>query len=228
MSASRQWTPLLGRDVTLRPGTSDRQVWADTFTGLYHVPPDDMPAPRTVLDLGANVGLVAAHYHALWPEARIVGLELDEACVELARENAGRVVLGGGAPVTFQHRAVSAAGGLGSYDPSGRAEAFAFVPSAGDLPPGHVCVESVTLDRLVVECFGTAGVDFVKMDVEGEEWQLFANGRPWAHLVRHLLVELHGDYPSEYLVTSAVGWLTRLGFQARHHEAHPQAVYAWR
>jgi FkbM family methyltransferase len=208
-----QFTGALGRHVSLRPGTSDRQVWADTFTGLYHLPPAEL-APATVLDLGANIGLTAAHYAQLWPEARVVAVEMDDECCELIRVNAPTVEV--------RQEAVSGLGEWGSYDSGVLAEAFAFRPwwRSGKL------VESRPLREIIFGAFepGTV-VDFVKMDVEGMEWSLFAHGS-WAPLVSSLLVELHGPGGSQELIVRAIVELERLGFEARHHPPHPQAVYA--
>jgi FkbM family methyltransferase len=218
----RQFTPALGRHVLLRPGTSDRQVWADTFTGLYHVPPADMPKPETVLDLGANIGLTAAHYSEMWPFAAVVAVEMDEACADLAEMNAP--------DTTVRRHAVSGEGGWGTYDPAVRAEAYAFTRRIGQDPEAAEGrrVHSHTLQQVILREFGEGGVDFVKMDVEGEEWALFEVGDTWAPLVRHLLVELHGAGGSPALLVGAITALERLGLRACHLLPHPQAVYAWR
>jgi len=217
---SEVWTPALGRKVHLREGTSDRQTWADVFTGLYHVPPSDMPAPTSVLDLGSNVGLTAAHYQTMWPDARIVAVEMDEGNAAMIARNAPSV--------TVLNAAVSAEGGWGAYNPDLPEEAFAF-SWHGDT--GRM-VASYRLRQIIHRYIGEQGVDFVKMDVESEEWAIFdhdlTSARPWAPLVRHLLVELHGPGGSEALIEQAVSVLDALGFDARHHPPHPQAVYAER
>jgi FkbM family methyltransferase len=217
VTIARQYTGDLGRDVLLREEGSDRQVWADTFTGCYHWPPDWMPAPSTVLDLGANIGLTAAHYKTCWPWARVVAVEMDEESAALAKRNAPLVEV--------RTHAVSAVGGWGSYDPNRLAEAFSFSPgdTAGKL------VSSYTLRQTILRTFGRRGVDFVKMDVEGAEWSIFAHPN-WAHLVRCLLVELHApnNESSADLVALAVGVLREIGFEAAWHPPHPQSVFAWK
>lgn len=88
MNLDSVWTPQVGRYVALRETGSDRTVWADTFSGLYHVPP--VPIwPETVLDLGANIGLTTAHYRTLWPDAQIVAVEMDAACCAIALAASG-------------------------------------------------------------------------------------------------------------------------------------------
>lgn len=189
--------------------------------GRYHLPPDEMPPPVTVLDLGANVGLTAAHYCALWPHAKVVGYELDGDCANLAHQNAPAA--------TIRLLAVYGHRGEASYDASVRAEAFTVVHGGPDR------VYAVTMDDAITYAFGPGPVvDFCKMDVEGAEWEIFETVESWGLRVRHLLVELHslvGDMGAEHgrmLVEHAVAKLRAGGYEARHHEAHPRAVWAWR
>jgi len=202
-------TPHIEREVTIRRGSTDWIVWGDTFTGLYHVPPVEL-SPATVLDLGANVGLTAAHFGYLWPRARVVAVELDEANLALGRRNAPGA--------TWLHVAVAAEGGVGYYEPRDP-------PFAMKLGKGAEPVEKMRLDDIVAGAFG-APVDFVKMDVEGAEWELFDVADQWAPWVRRLLVELHPG--PEDLVGEAVARLSAAGYEAVPHERHPCAVWAVR
>lgn len=205
----------MGRDLFLRPDKADRRVWADTFTGRYHTPPSTMPKPNTVLDLGANIGLTCAHYNAMWPDATIVGVEMDTGCVEMARLNAPGCV--------FLQHAVCGRNGVGGYNPDVQSDAYSLVHDP------VVRVETKTLAETIRLAFPPAvTVDFVKMDIEGAEWEVFAGPDDWVPLVRYLLVELHGSDDSQTLVRHGVSELQSLGFTAAHHRRHPQAVWAWR
>ena len=206
----------LNRRVALRPNTSDAQVFADTFTGLYHTPPAEMPVPATVLDLGANIGLTAAHYRALWPNAHVVAVEMDRACADLAIQNAPGVVV--------RCHAVSGRGLPGYYDPELRAEAYRFSYGARE---GFTATDSLTLHQTIRRAFPDGHCDFLKMDVEGAEWDIFAHDF-WAASVSHLLAELHGNADSDVLVAAAVETLDGLGFRTTRHTRHPQAVWAVR
>lgn len=227
------YTPALGREVLLRTDTSDRQVWADTFTGLYHVPPPDMPTPRLVLDLGANIGLTTAHYKALWPDATVAAVEMDEGCCMMLAANEPDVYLGGFA-------VTGGTGRWGTYNPGLRAEAYTLRPidDIDDRPEGWPLVMCCTMREVIRQAFGhelrsLPTVDFCKMDIEGAEWGIFETADAWSLHVRHLLVELHPALPhhtedSPSLVKEAIDMLNAQGFNARHHERHPRAVYAWR
>lgn len=52
---------------------------------LAHVP---LAAPATIADLGCGAGNVALHISRRWPEARLTGIDGDEAMLEKAREAA--------------------------------------------------------------------------------------------------------------------------------------------
>lgn len=202
-----RWTPALGRAVLLREGNSDQEVWDATFVHQYHVPPVDIH-PKTVLDLGANIGLTAAHYAVLWPDAKIVAVEMDCECAELARLNA--------LTCEVLQYAVSDKDGVGYYDSSVWSSNFAL--GSGGTP---------VWKRRLAGILDGKPVDFVKMDVEGAEWDIFRSD-DWAPLVNSLLVELHGAASNEILVEDAIEGLAAMGYTATRHPLHPRAVWATR
>lgn len=212
----------LGREVTLRDGVSeDGWTFDDTFSGLYHVPPVEIH-PETVLDLGANIGLVAAHYQQMWPEARIV-------CVEMVPESAALIAENCPA-ATVNVYAVSATGGYGTFDPALEFNRKRFIGAGLDSPNGGP-VPSYTLRTICLANFA-GPVDFVKMDLEGMEWPVLEQAQYWAPYVSSLLVELHyldGDTETaEEFCQKAIDLLTPRGFEAIRHDIHPHAVWAWK
>lgn len=206
------FTVELQRPVWLRPGGVDERVWADTFTGRYHIPRSRVGTPASILDLGANIGLVAAHYQVLWPQAFIVCVEMDSESAALARLNAPGI--------TVIECAVSASRGHGCYDADEDADSYVFRPGE----TGGIDVAGYPLSEIIVEHCG-GYVDFVKMDVEGEEWRLLADPE-WAPLVGNLLVELHGKGGGE--LARGIELLEQAGYQAEGQAPHPQSVFAWR
>jgi len=163
-----------------------------------------MPDPETVLDLGANIGLVAAHYRELWPKARIVSVEMDLGNASQAIRNGAEV----------QMVAVAACSGTRAYTKMGE-QAYAYkLTDTGDIP-----VRAEALESLIHRLFN-GHVDFIKMDIEGTEWELFLTLDKWAHLTDYLLVELHGPDPLE----RAEEMLNEF-FRTSRHTRHPQALY---
>ena len=76
--------------MQLRPDTTDEQVFHETFVKQFHVPPEEI-RPATVLDLGCSIGLTVAHFEVLWPNAEIIGVDLDSENCVVAAEIAGGV-----------------------------------------------------------------------------------------------------------------------------------------
>lgn len=195
------FSPVLGRDVVLR-----EQDWqaAEEVEHGYHVP----PWPVTVLDCGANVGLVSAHYRKLWPQARIVAVEMSEATAEVGRQNAD---------VEWRVHAVAAKAGTGWYDPYERPIAAVYHPGAA----GGVRVRAWTLQDTIMDTFG-GPVDFVKMDIEGAEWDVCRRMDDWWRLVRTLLVEFHDGRVEDGMC------LLESRYDCSVHPKHPFAVWAVR
>jgi FkbM family methyltransferase len=197
-------------EVFVRPRSSDAIVVNETFLGRYHLPPIPLRSVRTILDLGANIGLTMAHLAVLCPDARIVGLELDRDNVSLARRNVARwndrcEVIEGAAWIRDEPTRYRLARG---------AECGAALADDGAFQ-----VQGVQLGTLLAR-IGWNTVDYVKMDVEGAEQALLRESTDWARQVRSIKIELHGGYR----LNDCVSDLERLGFAARVDPRHPAAV----
>jgi FkbM family methyltransferase len=206
--------PLANEVISLRAGTSDAVVFYETFLGLYHIPPTLPPNIETVLDLGANIGLTAAHYAVLLPTCRVLAVEADPDCAALAVENTQ----------PWRKRCTILNAAVWKDD-----RGVTFGTSRGQEYGGRIDgegkqlqVASVTIDALI-DGLGVAYVDFVKMDIEGCEELLIAQENGWARRVRSLLVELHG-----YPIRKCISDLRRLGFAAWKHKRHWASVFAIR
>lgn len=206
-----RYAEALGREVILRPGTTDDQVFHETFIKQFHVPPEEIN-PATVLDLGCNIGLTVAHYELLWPHAEIIGVELDAENCLVARRNCRRS--------RILNVAASADSGQRTY--SG-AEEWGFRLD----PAGDRVIEARTLDELI-DLFGDR-VDFIKMDIEGAEWEVVTGPRDWLASVGSLLIEIHGTEGRRQAgMDEMMGYLREEGFTCRTHDVHWSAVWAKR
>jgi FkbM family methyltransferase len=206
-----RYVQALGREVQLRPDTTDEQVFHETFVKQFHVPPEKI-CPATVLDLGCNIGLAVAHFEVLWPKAEIIGVELDSENCVVARRNCRRA--------RILNVAVSASSGRQTY--SGE-DAWGFRLD----PSGDRILEARTLDELT-QLFGR-GADFVKMDIEGSEWDVVKAPGKWPERVGSLLIEIHGTEGRRQTgIDEMTGYLRDKGFTCRKHEAHWSAVWAKR
>jgi FkbM family methyltransferase len=165
-----------------------------------------------VLDLGANIGLTAAHYKVMWPKATIHAIEMDWESFELCVQNT--LALDDDS-VRCQWMAVGSKDGWATYS---REDLTA---SAYHLDPaGEERVYCTTLNSWLG---ANGGIDFCKMDVEGAEWEILTE--PLA--ITYLLIEFHGEpRDGPRIVERGIKALEEIGYEAEHHEVHPQAVFA--
>ena len=218
------------RSVYLRlsPGVGDwivlRGVWI--HQDYWH---PRVRGCRTVLDVGANIGLAAVWFRELLPRAEIACVEPDPRNLPLARLNlaaneiaapvlacaiaprAGRVRLGIGADT-----AQSALDGAGPYR--------------------HAEFVDVEARRVpdVLDALGWPRVDLLKLDVEGLERDLFADAGDWLGRVGLVLFELHPNVREEEIraLLRRHRWmLERVGYRAEQtflaRPARDAAPRAW-
>jgi FkbM family methyltransferase len=85
--ATYRWN---GHDVSYRPGTSDCSILYDVLLkrgrkGEYWLP--DGLTPKTIYDIGGNIGITSLHLARLYPDARIHVFEPMPANLEVLRRN---------------------------------------------------------------------------------------------------------------------------------------------
>ena len=108
--ASIRLRSLGGASVICR-ASQDVFTFKHTFLVGFHLPPIDLPPNATIVDLGSNVGFTVADLAYRYPAARILGVEMDERNVTLARTNTARY----GERVAIVHAAVWTHDGVVRY-----------------------------------------------------------------------------------------------------------------
>ncbi|MGI8597514.1 MAG: FkbM family methyltransferase [Thermoleophilaceae bacterium] len=208
-----------GREVLVRPGTSDADTLWDALVRRYHLPPPEAVSgggaagPASVLDLGANIGLTVAHLSTLFPHAWVVGVELDAANAALARRN----VAPWSARCSVLEGAVWPEGGELEYHGWSANTSSFRVTDDEDSTAVVRHARAVSLSSLVEEA---GAVDYVKMDIEGAEARVLTERIGWARAVRTIKVEVHPPYT----VDGCARDLEALGFATRRDRRHSWAV----
>jgi FkbM family methyltransferase len=202
-------------EVWCRTGTTDFEVFRDTFAGQFHLPPPDV-LPHTILDLGSNIGLTIAHYASLFPGASLLGVELDRDNFRLCERNIALY----GDRCRVRWGAAWCWDGTVKYD--------------GDTEWGYrVCrapsdqlvreAPAFSIDTLLDD-FAVDTVDFVKMDIEGAEEHVLRHGGRWCDRVRSMKIEIHAPYS----VAACLDDLRRHGFSTEVDSRHNACVIARR
>ena len=163
--------------------------WCDLLVlGEIYSPPGDydfaeLPeSPRTIVDLGANVGFSARFLSERYPYAELVAYEPDPEIFHLAQRN-----VRGHARVSLQNRAVAGEPGPlelhrfagGSWGTSSFVTSQAVTES--------FTADAVTLDSIISEL---GDVDLLKIDIEGAEYEVL-KGCQQLDRVRCIVGEFH-------------------------------------
>lgn len=212
----------INKNIFLRRGIkSDMVCYKDVFEGKYHVIDLD-PEPKTVLDLGSNIGLTALHYRRIWPKAQIVGLEMDSDNFNVAVENLQDE------DVLLINYAVSDSSGRIYYDKKRDSQQCYRISKVQTKK--SIQGYSMSLD-MALDYLNIGGVvDFVKMDIEGTELDIISGSGAWGSRIRNLLVEVHGktDEETPKNVKKIKKMLEDKEFNVKRHKIHWSALHAWK
>jgi FkbM family methyltransferase len=205
-----------------RPHSSDAATLWGTFGEAFHLPEHALPRRPVILDLGANVGYTMVDYARRYPEARVIGVEMDAANAALAVRN----VAPWGDRCTVVHAAVWVCDGWVEYEGE---EAWGYrvsqhvgaarPPAGGPRPtaPGRR-VSALLQDA------GVERVDFMKVDIERAETEVLADGEDWLAQVGALTLEVHAFAA----LARCRSVLEGSGFTVRPHARHPRGLLARR
>ena len=185
------------RSVRLRDGTvlhyrrnqgdlwSFREVW---LFECYRLPFDhrDGEPFKTLVDLGANIGMTSVWLYKRYGCPRIIAVEADATNCEIARRNfeANNV------PVEI----ISAA--IGPYDGEARFAKSGLSNVGRVSPEGATAVPMISM-RTVLERLksapsaDSAQIDLLKIDIEGGEEALLQGDVGWLDQVNAIVIELH-------------------------------------
>lgn len=182
----RVFPPGYAHSVAVRCGTPDPTVFERVFVTDEYGAARSLGACRAILDCGAYVGYSTLYFAMHFPEATIVAVEPDAANIALLRANTEHCT-----------NVIAVRAALWSRCCSVR------IKNAGAMPWSFTVEEveaaenealpATTIARVVAE-HGLGTVDFLKIDIEGAEHEVFKAGyESWLPQARMLIIELH-DY----------------------------------
>lgn len=169
--------------IVVRNEAPDHEIYKQVFIAREY-DFDFKHEIRTILDLGAHIGLAAIFFAKKYPGAEIV-------CVEPSRDNFNILLE---QELLWQAKRFCAAigptyGKVRVVEPTGEGSwARRTVPDdSGDVEQWHVpyIMSDSEWDR----------ISLLKVDIEGAEAQLFGSDTVWLHKVDAVMIELH-----EYIV----------------------------
>lgn len=195
---SLNWRGKLKAPVTIRPSrldhkvllrmgsSSDLDVFRQIFLKNEYAFIDSFPQVRTVVDLGANIGLASALFLSRWPGVSVLAVEPDPDNCQLLKRNLSPY---GERALILQAAVWARSGELElSHDfGDGREWAVAVQERSG----AGEGVQAFSMPELLARVPGFH-IDLLKIDIEGSEQALFNADTGWLAHVSNLSIELHG------------------------------------
>lgn len=174
-----------GGRLYLRNGFSDTVIFSQIF--IYEELDFDLPfSPKIIIDCGANIGLSTLYFKFKYPDVKIVSVEPEASNFELLKKNTAaytdiHLLKNGIWNKTCDLYLVDTGEGHDSFQVSE-------TPTDKNLAAR---IEAVSIAD-VLERFGLAKVDLVKMDIEGSEYACFkGNHSEWTEKTVCIAVEIH-------------------------------------
>ena len=176
--------PCCGYTVQFNDGANFYILYKDIFIHrIYHF--EAQRADPLILDCGSNIGMSILYFKSIYPRARIIGFEPDPEIVSFLRENVERNRL---EQVQLVQAALS------------RNEAKSTLYSDGKCGSGLserlVAATNQAWRQYDVACvrlrdYLIAPVDFLKMNIEGAEYEVLADSEDRLRRVREMVIEYH-------------------------------------
>ncbi len=172
-----------------------RQLFGDDLYGFRTAKKDPV-----ILDCGAHVGLASLYFKEHYPAARIRAFEADAAITELCRAN---FTAFGASDIELTQAAVWTHENGVSFDHSN--DDAGHVSQQSDARQ----VPSVRLKSILAK----EDIDFLKLDVEGAEFDLFADCGEDLKRVSRMAVEVHAMDSTQAPIGRLLSLLETLGFR---------------
>jgi len=193
-----------GIPVHYRIGTSDARLIYSILLkrgskGEYAVPSEsglDHAAVRTVLDIGANIGVSTLYLASVFPNAEVHAFEPEPGNCELLGANAL------GCPRIRVHPFALGGkdGKLELFDSDDKVNFGGFSAHRLGVDPGRSQSVPVRHAGELLRQLGIGSIDVIKIDTEGSEWEILtAMGEPLLRNTRLIMGELHGIRDFELL-----------------------------
>jgi FkbM family methyltransferase len=194
-----------GYTVRIRDGDGFYVAYKDIFARrIYHFE-SVRPDPR-VLDCGSNIGISILYFKRVYPGARVTAFEADPAIFAELEETirANRL-----SDVRLVHAALGATPGRATLYSDGSVGGYVS-EADGPAPPGWSRHE---VPRVLLSDHLSEPVDFLKMNIEGAEWEVLSECGERLRQVREMVIEYHHLPRLPRTLHRILELLDRLGFQ---------------
>ncbi len=167
----------------------------------------ELPAKPYIIDCGANIGLSVIYMKRLFPDGEIIAFEPDEQNFKLLENNIRSF---GYTDIVLKKEAVWVENTTMSFSGRGSTESKLISNSLDQTFP----VKAVRLKDFI-----NKKIDFLKIDIEGAEYNVLLDISENLHFVQNLFLEYHGNFKENYQLNELLVILLNNGFDYYIKEA---------
>ena len=198
----------------LRTYAGDIQIFYDIFwRSIYQLPAPLFAQAKTIVDMGAHVGLAAAYFNLHCPQARVYCIEADESNYELLTKNLQPGITSG--KTVAVHAAITDKNALVYIQKSARSYNSQLADTITNFPVKGIRIEQFLLENHITH------IDIIKIDIEGAESVLFNDSTDWLTITDTIIIEIHSEENLQ-LFTKAV---TQYGFRIEKRNFENESLY---
>ncbi len=174
--------PRASHPVHLRLNTSDFCAYKDVLICQDKNYDPELPGfvPKTIVDVGAHIGMTSILLTRKYPDATIIAAEPERENFSALKRNTAPYP-----KITAIRAAIWKADGEVMLGKSNAHPKGAFQVAEN----GEQRIRAITIDTLILEA-GIGSIDLLKVDIEGAEKDVFESC-PWIKNVKVIAIELH-------------------------------------
>lgn len=170
-----------------------------------------------IIDCGANIGISILYFKQIAPAANIIAFEPDSHLCSIIEANVKSFGLQG---VQVVNKGVWNENAFLEFEAEGTLGGE-FQLGAETVSTKHKQVEVVRLRDLLHE-----EIDFLKIDIEGAEYEVLKDCREKISNVRNVFIEFHGEADQPQKLHEMLLWMSEAGFRynikdAWNNQPHP-------
>lgn len=150
-----------------------------------------------IIDCGANMGAAVVYFKDIYPQSAVIAFEPDDQNFDLLQKNTGHL-----SGVSIHKKAVWIKDGMIAFEQSGTLSSHIIENDSATAN-----VEAVKLSAYLEK-----PVDFLKIDIEGAEYEVLKDIAGQLHNVKNLFIEYHGLVTESAKLTEMMEILRDAGF----------------
>lgn len=183
--------------IQLKRNSSDAQVFEqivelEEYKSLIEVFKKNNIVPRNMIDVGANIGLTCLYFRAHFPELNIVALEPSDDTFNRLSNNISNNNFGS---IHLLKKGLWSSKKRLKADTTfrdGQDWSFRLIEAK---PDEEALFETTTIDELIHD-FNIETIDFLKIDIEGGEVEVFKefDSIEWLPKIKIIALEIHDEF----------------------------------